>query len=304
MPTFLALVSEGTWIKKAFVAPPWHPTTGPWGNLHSTSYPNVVQLAGTLFITPDTQFIQEAWLPRRPTRGAPAGITAHAKNSTAYASLNRGFHHTYMQRGPDKDVVDWAVDLLRRTDVRFMRIHLQNTGEAGRVGSGDETKDVPWRQNIWADGSPYRIAALEADRQLARFVAALRAIGKWEGTVLLVISDHGQADQGWHAPLSEGAWSTPMLWIGPRIATGRVLDYGEHTDVAPMLAQKCRCDAKAFSEDCGHVRLRREPACNCNIGQMRVSADDRAARRRDSTIHDVVMWRLADGGPESAIEKA
>jgi hypothetical protein len=54
MRTFLALVSEGTWIKKAFVAPPWHPTTGPWGNLHSTSYPNVVQLAGTLFITPDS----------------------------------------------------------------------------------------------------------------------------------------------------------------------------------------------------------------------------------------------------------
>ncbi len=236
MPTFNALAKQGVRIREMFVAPPWHPTIGPWGDLQTTSYPNVVQLTGTLFIKPDTRYVQEIWFPPQLGRGEPVGITAHATNSTAYASLNRGFNHSFMQRGPDRAVIDWSIALLQSTDVKFMRIHLQNTGEAGRVESADQIKDVPWRHNIWAENSPYRRAAEAADSELARLIDALKANGKWDDTVLIVTSDHGQADHGWHAPMSEASWSTPFLIAGPGIARGRTLSYGEQTDIVPTIA--------------------------------------------------------------------
>jgi hypothetical protein len=70
---------------------------------------------------------------------------------------------------------------------------------------------------------------------VGELVAALRAQGRWEDTVLAVCGDHGQADTGWHPPLAEKSWRTPLILTGPEVQRGTTLDYAEAIDVAPTL---------------------------------------------------------------------
>ena len=82
--------------------------------------------------------------------------------------------------------------LLKKADVRFARLHLQGPGTAGSR-CAKVTDDVPWRRDIWGQGSPYVAALRNADRLLGEFVAALQEMDKWDDTLLVVMADHGQA---------------------------------------------------------------------------------------------------------------
>lgn len=238
------LAAQGTSVEKAYLITPYHPTVGEYGKLHTTSFSNAVQLGGTLFITPGHKMIQESFYPQQ--------LTAHATNSTAYASLNRGFHYTMMDRKTDADVINWAANTLQNNDIRFMRIHLQNTGEGGRQ-SVDTQENVPWRRNIWADGSPYTTRAREADRLLGLFVEQLKRMGKWDDTLLIVTADHGQADIGWHLVSQENSWATPLIFVGPGIARARQLAYVEHTDLAPTIADLMGVAPPSTNQGAGQV---------------------------------------------------
>lgn len=52
---------------------------------------------------------------------------------------------------------------------------------------------------------------------------------------MLVTSDHGQSEVGWHTMLDEDSWTTLFI-TGKGIAQGRVLPYLEHIDIAPTTA--------------------------------------------------------------------
>jgi len=233
----LRLADEGTWVTQAYCILPAHPTTGPYGKLHTTSLPNATLQSGTLFIGPGTRMVQECFFPKR--------LTAHGVNITAYRSLNRGFSYSMMLNGgPDAAVVDWGIDLFKRADIRFARLHLQDAGSAGAKCT--QTKDdVPWRRNIWGQGSPYVSALRNADTLLGRLVDALKQMGKWSDTLLIVMADHGQATTGWHPPSQEDGWITPLIFVGPGVARGRVLEYAEHIDVVPTL-----CDLMGVEPPC------------------------------------------------------
>jgi hypothetical protein len=240
-----ALARLGTSVTEAYIPVPWHPTTGLYGELHTTSLPNPVTMAGTLFLQPGHRMVQDCFYPSQ--------LTAHIANSTAYESLNPSFNYVRLDRAmTDADVVRAGLDLLADTDVRFMRILLQDLNNRASQTVASTTKDVPWRGNIWGGGSPYIQKAREADRLLGVFIQGLKELGKWENTLLVLISD-GQADAGWHPILSEESWRIPLIFVGPGVARGRVIPYAENIDIAPTICNLVGAPAPNTGPGTGRV---------------------------------------------------
>ena len=228
LPVLRSLIPQGTYVPESWMIMPHHPTVGDYGRLHTTSFPNPVLMAGTVFLRLDNRFIQEAI--------NPAGRTAFFVNSLAYSSVSRGFNDLMQDPGAsDAQVVEAAMAALRREDFKFMRVHLQTAGNVGRTACAYGSADEPFYRNIWGEGSPYTSALAEGDRLLGLFVAFLKAERKWDDTVFIFSSDHGQSAQGWHPVSDPDSWRTPLLFIGPGIASGRRLAYAEHTDIAPTI---------------------------------------------------------------------
>jgi hypothetical protein len=190
---------------------------------------------GTIFIKPENKFIQEV-IPLKYE-------TAFIVNTAAYKSVGRGFTTCIMDPTlTDDQVVSQSIELLKNQDPRFMRIHLQSPGDIGTSISltGPEK---PYYRNIFGEGSPYVSAIENADKLLGQFIAYLKSSGKWDHTILIVTSDHGQSKIGWHPLFDEDSWVTPLVFVGPGIAKGRQLSYFEHTDLAPTIAWLLGVDA-------------------------------------------------------------
>jgi hypothetical protein len=227
MPALNRLTGEGTYIEKSYVIIPHHPTIGDYSKYNSCSFPNPMLHAGTIFIKPENKYIQEVF------SGAQ---TAFVVNTAAYRSVARGFTTQIMDPSlSDKQVVEQSMQILKNQDPVFMRVHLQTPGDIGS-SIAVSTPDKPYFRNIFGKGSPYMKAIEEADVLLGQFISFLKQEGKWDGTVLVVTSDHGQSKTGWHPLFDEDSWITPLVFAGPGIARGRKLPYFEHTDLAPTIA--------------------------------------------------------------------
>lgn len=228
MPVLNELIKQGTYIKQSYVIIPHHPTVGDYSKFNSCSFPNPVLHQGTLFLSPDNKMLQELFSPQQQT--------AFVVNTTAYKSVGNGFSTLIMDDTlSDAKVVDYAVNILKTQTPVFMRIHLQRAGQRG-YDISQSTPDKPYYRNIFASNSPYAEAIEAADEQLGRLVAFLKESGMWNETVLIVTSDHGQSRIGWHPLFDEESWKTPLVFVGNGIAEGRVLNYFEHTDLAPTIA--------------------------------------------------------------------
>jgi Sulfatase len=227
-----SLIADGTYYEKSYNILPADPKEGEWIKYHSSSIPNPVILAGTVMLRIDQQYVQQSFYPDH--------ITAHAANDTAYQRINVGFHLSFLSGSDERPIHDdqtmyWALAFLRRARPVFMKVHLQDTGNAGFLCHEETNASVPWRRNIWADGSPYIQRALQADTYLGQFVAELQALGMRERTLLFVTADHGQADTGWHPFDAEEAWPMPLVVTGPGIRAGQRFDYAEQIDIVPTL---------------------------------------------------------------------
>jgi hypothetical protein len=227
-----ALATAGTYCAKSYNILPADPQSGEWTKYHTSSVPNPVILAGTVMLRIDQRYVQQSFFPDR--------ITAHAANDIAYRRLNVGFNLSYLNGSDDRQVHDdqtmyWALEFLRQAQPAFMKIHLQDTGEAGYNCYNETNASVPWRRNIWAKGSPYVKAALKADEYLGKFVDELGALGLRDKTLLFVTADHGQGDSGWHSIGAEDAWVMPLIVVGPGVRAGQSLDYAEQIDIVPTL---------------------------------------------------------------------
>jgi hypothetical protein len=236
MPVLNSLINEGTYIQKSYMIIPHHPTVGDYSKFNSCSFPNPMLHEGTIFIKPDNKMIQEMISPKYQT--------AFVVNTTSYSSVGRGFSTCIMDNSiSDDQVVGQAIALLKNQEnLRFMRVHLQTPGVKG-VTIAMNSADKPYSRNIWGEGSPYVSAMENADKLLGEFIGYLKKSGKWESTVLIVTSDHGQSNVGWHPMLDEDSWSTPLVFAGNGIARGRRLSYFEHTDLAPTIAWLLGVDA-------------------------------------------------------------
>ncbi|MFA7493487.1 MAG: sulfatase-like hydrolase/transferase [Proteiniphilum sp.] len=241
IPTLNALMKEGTYIKKSYMIIPHHPTVGEYSKYNSCSFPNPMLHEGTIFISPQNKMVQEKISTKHQT--------AFVVNTTAYRSVARGFTTTIMDHFlSDSEVVETAIRLLKDQDIRFMRIHLQSPGVMG-TSVALHSQDKSYNNNIWGEGSPYISAIENADKYLGQLVSFLKKSGKWENTVLIVTSDHGQSNNGWHPMLDEDSWKTPLLFAGKEIAQNQELSYFEHIDIAPTILWLLGIDTK--SEDGG-----------------------------------------------------
>ena len=229
MPVFNSLVKEGTYVQKSYMIIPHHPTVGDYSLSNSCSFPNPMLHEGTIFLSPKNKMIQEMISPKQQT--------AFVVNTTAYRSVGRGFSTCIMDNSlTDDQTVEQAIRLLESQQIRFMRVHLQSPGGIGTtIAMFSEGK--PYARDIFGEASPYVDAIENADRLLGELIDYLKRRGEWEGTVLIVTSDHGQSKVGWHPMLDEDSWVTPLVFVGPGIARGRELPYFEHTDLAPTIAR-------------------------------------------------------------------
>jgi hypothetical protein len=228
MPVFSQLVKEGTYIQRSWMITPHHPTVGDYGKMHTCSFPNPVLQEGTLFIKSGNKMLQDMF-PASQT-------TAFITNTIAYSSVSRGFNIAIQNPNmTDAAVVDQGIDLMQRYDLRYCRLHLQTPGNEGRYLSYT-SPDKPYYRNIWGEGSPYVQYIEEADQHLGTLIGYLKEAGKWETTLLIVSSDQGQSEKGWHPMVEEDSCITPLLFLGPGIAKGKVLSYFEHTDITPTIA--------------------------------------------------------------------
>ena len=232
MKNFNALAAAGTYYEKSYNILPADPRSGEWTKYHSSSIPNPVILAGTVLLRTDQKYVQESFFPDR--------VTAHAANDVAYTRINVGFTLSFLKGSDesprhDDETMYWALEFLRKERPAFMKVHLQDTGNAGYLSYNESNPSTAWRHNIWAEGSPYRAAASKADEYLGNFVNELRRLGILDKTVLFVTADHGQDDAGWHPPDAEDAWAMPLVMTGPGIRAGQRFEYAEQIDIVPTL---------------------------------------------------------------------
>ncbi|MFB9057366.1 sulfatase-like hydrolase/transferase [Mariniflexile ostreae] len=231
MPNFNALKAQGSYYKEMHLTLPGHPEksdTYPW----SCSMPNPMLMTGSPFIGKNgirESMIQHSFKDKE---------TAFIVNARAYQDVSEGFG-SYLSSSfnPDALVIDLTMNIMEVSDPKFMRVHLQRSGIEGLRISKNWSEHESYHRNIWHKESPYRKAITEADRQLGRLVQYLKDNNKWENTVLLISSDHGQANEGWHEPYSPLASVTPLLIVGSGIKKGATFEYCEIIDIAPTIAE-------------------------------------------------------------------
>jgi len=229
------LRDRGASAREGVMPFPAHPTIGSYGDWHFTSFPNVMTLAGTAFLEERPTYLQH--------RFVADGITLHAAGSRSYRSLNEGFDYV-LTRGNTADaaLIDFYIEAFEREgDVLFARIMLQETGNAGRLQSAQNLSDDPWSQDVFAEGSPYGAAIREADRQIARLSTFLQSKGEL-GSTLFVLMGDGQSRSGWHIDLDPESALTPIIFTGPGVESGKVIDHAETIDVAPTIAALMNVD--------------------------------------------------------------
>ena len=129
--------------------------------------------------------------------------TAFIVNAHSYLDVSGGFG-TYFSKpkNPDSLVIDTTIEKMQKQNFAFMRVHLQRAGIEGMRISKEKNSDQPYYRNIWHEESGYRSAIEIADKQLGRFVDWLKTEDLWDGTLLMICGDHGQANEGWHEPYS------------------------------------------------------------------------------------------------------
>ena len=241
MPNFNALKKEGVYYQAMHLVLPGHPEKGegyPW----SCSLPNPMLMSGTPFI--GTEGIRESMIQHSFEPEEAAFIV----NAYSYLDVSNGFG-TYVSKSknPDSLVIDITTEKMKQQDFKFMRVHLQRAGIEGMRVSKEKYADDPDYRNIWHEESRYRDAIEVADGQLGRFVDWLKAEELWDGTLLMICGDHGQANEGWHEPYSPASNVTPLLIVGSGVSGPANYEYCEIFDLAPTIAHIANKEQPALS---------------------------------------------------------
>lgn len=128
----------------------------------------------------------------------------------------------YAERRGDR-VVDAAIDWIDGLDPArpaFTWVHLFDP-------HGPYTPPAPWDERF--DGRPYDGEIAFADHQVGRLIAALRARGRLDDTLIVVTADHGEGlgehDEPTHADLIyDSTLRIPWILQHPALERGRTID--------------------------------------------------------------------------------
>jgi hypothetical protein len=225
LPVMKRMIAGGALAEKNYLPPAAHPHTGAYAELHTCSIPNPIMMAGTVFITRGTGYLQESFAGK---------TTAFAANTTSYITLNVGYSYSYQKEGRDDDAIRMALEFMKAGKPAFMRVHLQDTGGAGSR-SMETGGSEDWRGNIWAPDSPYRTTIQHADSLLGVFLDGLERMGALDRTVIVVMGDHGQSDGGWHPLEIMDSSITSIVLFGAGVKPGVRIPYSEQVDVVPTV---------------------------------------------------------------------
>lgn len=271
MPYFSSLVQEGVLFKEIYLPLPAHPKQSenyPW----SCSIPNPILMSGSIFI--GQPFLAENLIQSSFTERP----TAFTVNSGSYVAIKNGF--TIYEQQPkgnmnpvykDELCTNAMKEIILRDNPEFMRIHCQGLGSSG---SRTQAPDMPFTNNLWHPESPWRLQARHTDQVLGEFVAWLKEQGLWESTVLIVMGDHGQADEGWHEPYSPGSRTTQMVVAGKDIKQGVVYDYAEIIDVVPTIAWLQEVPLPKYSQGRTLKEIRNGENAPENVEKRMLELDD------------------------------
>lgn len=224
MSNFLGLAKQGFLIRNTTAIMPGHPVHGEYANIHTSSFPNPVMMTGTIFLKPGQKMLQQSF-----------ENAAFIANDLSYTSITDGYEFIIQKKRPDEFAIDKAIELLTHNNINFMRIHLQNTGDAGNR-SYTVSENQPFKHNIWYEDSPYVHAVKNSDKLLNRLITELKKLGQWEETLLVITSDHGQTETGWHPLLAEESWLHPTLFHGPGIRQNETIEWADQIDIIPTIA--------------------------------------------------------------------
>ncbi|MEN6627263.1 MAG: sulfatase-like hydrolase/transferase [Candidatus Sumerlaeia bacterium] len=245
MPVFNRLAKEGTLVKSLALIAPEHPHQGQYAKFQTCAIPNVMLLAGSFFIPPDVRYMQHLFFPKY--------LTAHGVNEMSYQSIDRNMCLSNLNPNiSDEQMLEWAADTQKKNDVKFMLLHLQNVGEAG-IRCSHRGQGQPWDKNIFGEGSPYLAQLAKTDAAVGRFIDDLKAMGKWDGTLLVISADHGQAIGGFHPALSADAQHTAAVFVGPGVKQGGVVAHADQIDLVPTMCALMGVDAPNPGPGCGLV---------------------------------------------------
>jgi hypothetical protein len=133
-------------------------------------------------------------------------------------ALDIGFFTPDEDQHADRLVVDAAIPWLKSDEYDLIMIHLDQVDYAGHYEGGPENKN-------------WDLAASRVDGLLGEIVVEL----DFSKDVLLVVSDHGQIDQGGHGGHEAITLTEPFVLVGKRVHAG---DFNNvlMVDVAPTLA--------------------------------------------------------------------
>jgi len=148
--------------------------------------------------------------------------------------VDASFYTPLEDREADRQVVNAAMPWLQQGDYQLVLIHLDQVDFAGHHEGGPDDPR-------WLD------AAKRADKHL-QDIASTLDLSK---DTLLVISDHGQIDQGGHGGTEAVVLTEPFVLAGAGVIPGHYADL-EQVDVAPTLSVLLGLNVLASSQ--GHVR--------------------------------------------------
>jgi hypothetical protein len=131
------------------------------------------------------------------------------------------FH--YGMRMEDAVTLQHAIDHLKNDHARLLRIHLQRIRD---FWTGPANRRDP--------ASSYIKHLLEVDGLLGTLIQALKDVGVWQTTYLVVSADHGmgQTSVSEHGSTAVSAWQPFLAFLGPDLKKGATIPYAELPDVA------------------------------------------------------------------------
>ncbi len=231
-PVLSRMAAGGTYVERNYLPPAAHPRAGAYAELHTCSIPNPIMMSGTVFITPQTEYLQQCFAKK---------TTSFAVNAIDYKSLNVGFTYSYLKDGLDTDTARMALTFMEMGRPTFMKVHFQWAGEAGAqilFARGTES----WKWNLWDADSPYKHAVLRADSLLGVVLDGLEKQKMLEKTAIVVMGDHGENDFGWHTLEYLDCSITSIVLYGAGVKKGVRIPYSEQIDVAPTICALMNVD--------------------------------------------------------------
>jgi hypothetical protein len=220
---------NGVWVEEAYCSSPsgrlYLPDNSmPWG---TAAPPNVAMHTGTHVF--ESKQMDDIFLAARRV-GIRSLFSGSADNYKVFNTAD----YFYAASNADSVVVDFAIDHLKKDGVRLLSLHVQET-RSNWTGPEDKLKPE----------SKYQHYLLTVDRFLGKLVDALRSVGAWDSTYVIVSSDHGMGDtqRSDHPAYVLSSWKPYMNFFGPGIKKGATIPYAETPDLAILIAHLLRLPA-------------------------------------------------------------